>query len=168
MITFEEYKQYLLDYHRYKIDELPEKVDERKKMLKAFYPDDFLKKVVSDTYEFTKDIFECDTLKDGYCDFEIDEDTNSGIYLNISGGGNSDELYRDNNGKVISWYILHKLFGEYFDIEVRCDQIERECEDDVLSFDYHYCLYMQGFPDNMDEIKENLFGKSLAKKANKC
>jgi len=27
---------------------------------------------------------------------------------------------------------------------------------------------MQGFPDNMDEIKENLFGKSLAKKANKC
>ena len=43
-----------------------------------------------------------------------------------------------------------------FDIEVKCDEVEHDCDDDVLSFDYHYSLYMQGFPKNINEIKKQL------------
>ena len=37
--------------------------------------------------------------------------------------------------------------------------INPECEEEVVCFDYHYSLYMQGFPNNLKDIKEKLFGK---------
>ena len=115
--------------------------------------------VITDTYEFTKDIFNSETLAHGYCDFEIDDDTSFGIDLMITGGGYSDRLYKDSQDRIISSHILENIFGKSFHIDVKCEEIERECEDDVLSFDYHYSLYMQGFPNNLKEIKEGLFGK---------
>ena len=154
MISLEEYKKYLLNSYCYPIDSLPDRVKERKYFLERNYPDNFLNKVIEDTYLFVKDIFNCETLKHGYCDFEIDDDTSFGIYLNISGGGYSDNLFEDNEGKIISEYILKTVFGSSFYIEIKCDEIDRDCEEDVLSYDYHYSLYMQGFPNNLDEIKD--------------
>ncbi len=159
MITLEEYKKYLLNVYRYKIDSTPEKFKKRGMLLANNYSDDFLSKVISDTYEFTKDIFNSDTLENGYCDFEIDKDTSFGIDLMITGGGYSDTLLKDSEDRIISEHILETIFGKQFYIDVKCKEIERECEEDILSFDYHYSLYMQGFPNNLKEIKEKLFGK---------
>ncbi len=159
MITLEEYKKYLLNVYRYKIDSTPEKFKKREILLANNYSDDFLSKVISDTYEFTKEIFNCETLQYGYCDFEIDEDTSFGIDLMITGGGYSDTLLKDSEDRIISEHILETIFGKSFYINVKCEEIECESEEDILSFDYHYSLYMQGFPNNLKEIKEKLFGK---------
>ena len=51
---------------------------------------------------------------------------------------------------MISKHILETIFGKQFYIEVKCKEIER---------DYHYSLYMQGFPNNLKDIKEKFFGK---------
>ena len=159
MITLEEYKKYLLSGYRWKIDSLLDKVKERERLLSRKYPDEFLDKIIIDTYEFTKDIFNCETLQYGYCDFEIDKDTSFGIDLMIGGGGYSDILYKDSEDRIISEHILETIFGKSFYINVKCEEIERESEEDILSFDYHYSLYMQGFPNNLKEIKEKMFGK---------
>lgn len=156
MITLEEYKTRLLDFYRYPIDSTQEKRKEREFLLKRQFSDKFLKKILNDTYSFAKDVVNSDTVKHNYCSFDIEDDNSFGIFLNISGGGNSDYIYEDSKSRLISDYILRKIFGNMFYIEVKVDEIERECEDDVLSFDYHYCLYMQGFPKDLDEIKEKL------------
>ena len=168
MITLEEYKHTLLNYYRWPIDGTLDRYKEREKRLNILYPDEFLSKVIEDSYSFLEDILSSDTLEDNYCKFDLDEDTSFGIDLLISGGGDSDDLYKDASGKMISGRILRSVFGEYFHIEVRCNEIERECEEDVLSFDYHYYLYMQGFPKNIKEIKEQYLGKSKTLKDNKC
>ena len=156
MITLNEYKYYLLNNYKYEIDSLPERVKEREQLLTKFYSDEFLNKIINDTYEFTIDIFNCDTLEYGYCKFEIDNDFSCGIDLMISGGGYSDYLFKDSYGRVISEHILKIIFGDLFCIEIKDDEIERECEEGVFSFDYNYSIYMQGFPTNMDEIKEKI------------
>lgn len=168
MITLEEYKEYLLSYYRYNIDSLPEKRKEREFLLSKFYKDDLLNKIINDSYSFVEDIFNCDTLEYNYCSFDLDDDTSFGISLNISGGGYSDYLYEDNNGKIISSHILHQIFGNNLMIEVKCDEVERECEEDVLSYDCYYSLYLQDFPKDLDKIKEkylnNEHNKELTKR----
>ena len=82
-----------------------------------------------------------------------------GIKGGATGGGYSDTLLKDSEDRIISEHILETIFGKQFYIDVKCKEIERECEEDILSFDYHYSLYMQGFPNNLKEIKEKLFGK---------
>ena len=160
-ITLEEYKEYLLNYYRYAIDSTPEKRKEREIHLKRQYSDETLKQIINDTYSFAKDVLNSETIKHNYCSFEIEEDKSFGINLFISGGGSSDYIYVDSNNRLISRYILHTIFGEYFSIEVKEEEIERECEEDVLSYDYHYSLYMQGFPNDIEDIKERLFKKEI-------
>ena len=167
MITLEKYKEYLLNHYKYKIDSLEKNVQRRKEILRKCYPDELLNRIITDTYEFAKKILNSETIEYGYCNFEIDDDTSFGINLFISGGGYSDKLYKDADDKIISEHILETIFGKSFDINVRCEEIERECEEDVLSFDYHYSLYMQGFPNDLSEIKEKIPGitnKKLIKK----
>ena len=166
MITLEEYKNYLLNNYKYEIDSLPDKIKERERLLARNYPDEFLNLVINNTYEFIKDIFNCETLKYGYCNFEIDDDTSFGIDLMITGGGYSDRLYKDSEDRIISEHILETIFGKSFYINVKYEEIEHECEEDILSFDYCYSLYMQGFPNDLNELKKSLFGKTkdLSKK----
>ena len=66
-------------------------------------------------------------------------------------------LFKDLYDRAISKHILSTIFGNLFHIEIRYDEIERECDDNTISFDYHYYVYMQGFPNNMDEIRNNFF-----------
>ncbi len=156
MITLNEYKKALIDFYRYQIDSTSEKRKEREFHLKRQFSDETLNKIIHDTYSFAKDVVNSNTVKYNYCSFDIEDDNTFGIFLNISGGGGSDYIYKDSKSRLISDSILRKIFGNSFFIEVKVDEVERECEEDVLSFDYHYRLYMQGFPKNIDEIKEEL------------
>ena len=159
MLTLDEYKNYLLGFYRYPYDSIPSKRKEREFHLQRQYSDEQLEKIINDSYSFAKDVLETDTIKNDYCSFELDEDNSFGINLFLCGGAYSDYIYIDNDNRTISNHILESIFGNTLIIEVKCDEIERECEEDVLSFDYHYSIYMQGFPDNLNEIKDNLFGK---------
>ena len=165
MITLEKYKEYLLNYFRYEIDNTIEKRKEREIFLKKQFSDKELTKIISDTYSFAKDILKSETVRYGYYAEELDNDNSFGIHLFITGGGDADNIFCDSKNRLISEYIMSKIFGEMFQIEVRCEEIERECEDDVISFDYHYYLYIQGFPKNREEIKQELNEISTGNKA---
>lgn len=168
MISLDEYKEYLLNYYKYPIDSTLERKKERMIVLEKRYPDSFLNKVIDDTYNFVKDMFYFETInKSGYCNFEVNDDTSFGIRLNITGGGYSDYLYKDVNNRVISSYILKRVFGDMLDIEIKNYEIERKTDDDVYSFDYHYFLYMQWFQIDVDKLKENIYGKEKILKLNK-
>ena len=131
--------------------------------LSSRYSDQYLQKIIDDTYSFIKDIFDSDTLKKGYCKFEADENSSSSINLSIHGGGASDSIYIDLEDRNISRYLLKKVFGSYFSIELRTDDIEFNAGDDIYGIKCEYSLYMQGFPKNMDEIKEELLEKGKQK-----
>ena len=159
MIALEEYKMFLVNYCKYNIDRSYEQIKIRQKYLDKYYGDEYLKKIIIDTYELINQIFEFDTINFGYCSFDIDEDNTTGINLNITGGGFSDTLYIYQNEKLISEYILKQTFGKHFQIYIKNEFIPFETDDDILSFNFKYLLYMQGFPKNINEIKEKLFGK---------
>lgn len=160
MINLEDYKKYLVTVYKYPIDNNEKKRLERMNHLNESYGDDYLNKIINDTYSFIKDIFD---KKDDECDYyslDLDDDTTCGIWLNLTGGWDSDTLFIDPEANIISRYILERTFGERFSVWVKDDEIEFDTEDpDILSFDYRYSLYMQNFPKNMLEIKEELFGK---------
>lgn len=161
MLTLEEYKMLLINTYRYEIDNNDAKRKERSISLSKQYGDSYLQKIITDTYEFINDIFSQDTINNGYCSFPLAENTTSYISLNLVGGYYSDTLFTVLNNKIISESILENIFGKKFYIEVEEEEIDFETNDeDIISFDCIYSLYMQGFPDNMQEIKEKLFGKS--------
>ena len=161
MISLEEYIEHLLGYYRYPIDGLDKKRKERERFLKPWIKNNKLEKIINDTYDFAKDVLKCDTLDNGYCRIDVDDDKSFGIDLLISGGGYSDYIIVDNNNRYVSDYIMRRIFGKSFQFNIECDEIERETEDeDILSFDHYYYIYMQGFPKNIKEIKENMLGKA--------
>jgi hypothetical protein len=76
-----------------------------------------------------------------------------------------DVFFRYNNHRMdykekIKKVLFYILFGNSFMIYIREDEIEEVNEDDIYSLYDEYYLYMQGFPNNMNEIKEELFGKT--------
>ena len=159
MINLEEYKNVLVNIYRYEIDNSESKREERKELLNKRYSDEYLNKIITDTYNVIKSIF--DISDNGYCDISMDDDTTCYISLNLTGGYSSDILYIDSYGNIISRYILKETFGNLLSISVK--EIEHDFdtgEPDIISFDYSYSLYLQNFPTNMKEIKENLFGFS--------
>lgn len=162
IITLLEYKRYLVDFYRYEIDNTPLKREERRKNLVYSYSDEYLQKIIDDTYSFLNDIFNSSTIELGYCEFEISYNRIKEIYLNISGGYSADLIYTVSNGRLISEYILQQLFGDNLIIGITEEVIEGE-EDDVVSLDYYFYLYIQGFPKNMQELKEKYLGKSRKK-----
>ncbi|MBR1376592.1 MAG: hypothetical protein IJ565_02140 [Bacilli bacterium] len=162
MISLKEYKDYLINYYRYEIDNNPEKRNERQIELSHKYNDDMFLKVISDTYDFINDIFASDTIDNDYCSFELEPDDIVYISLNICGGGFPDIIYTDLKGRKISRYILKNTFGDGFIIEEREEETPflDDGEIGIIGIECDYLLYMQGFPKNMKEIKENLFGKN--------
>lgn len=161
MISLGEYKEYLVNYYRHECDNNEIKRQVRNLELSKKYPDELLQKIINDTYAFIKDIFNSPTVKDGYCYFELEEDTTSYISLNITGGGFADTLFTDLQGRMISRHILKKVFGNLFYIDIKEDEIPFETKDEfIMSFNYRYSLYMQDFPKNMNEIKQKIFGQS--------
>lgn len=160
MISLDEYKEYLINYHIFNIDSIEENKNKRTEYLSGHYSDKYLQKVIDNTYDFVKDIFASDTIQDGYCIFDADENSQSSIYLNTHGGYDSDKIFIDLQGRYISEYILKQVFGNYFCIYLKIEEIDYDVDEDIVGIMYQYSLYMQQFPKNMDEIKENLFGKT--------
>ncbi len=161
MISLEEYKKHLIEYYVYEIDNNDEAREKRRTMLDTIYGDEYLQKIINNTYDFIKTIFEKNTLEHGYCNFEVENNKTTFIHLDLKGGWYSDYLYYDNKRKIISEYILKQEFGRFFDIHIESDLEPFATEDkDLVSYTPHYSLYMQGFPKNIEETKERLFGNS--------
>lgn len=159
MINLEEYKNILISTYKYEFDNTEEQKRKRKKYLEKYYSDEYLSKIINNTYTIIKRIF--DINEHGFCYIKIEDDMIHTISLNLVGGYHSDRLYIDINGNIISEYILKRTFGTRLSIDVNIEEHDIESDDpDIISFDYEYFLYMQGFPNNMREIKENLFGSS--------
>lgn len=159
IVTLDEYKEYLINFYRWDIDSSKEMKKDRTETLEKRYPDQYLQKIIDDTYSFIKDIFASDTVKKDYCKFEVGENSSSSISLGIHGGGYSDTIYIDLQDRNISERILHKVFGNHFIIWLQCEEEEYDAGDDITGVRCYYSLRMQNFPDNMDEIKEKLFGE---------
>ena len=161
MITLDEYKEYLINFYRSEIDSGENKKMERKDYLSSHYSDQYLQKIIDDTYSFINDILSMDTIKDGYCVVGANENSlTTTINLSITGGGPSDDIYIDLNGRYISSRLLNKVFGNSFVVFLKVDEIEYDVDEDILGVTYNYYIQMQNFPINLDEIKEELFGKS--------
>lgn len=169
MISLEEYKNYLIDTYHWEYDNNDKMKQERKERLSKKYSDEFLQKIVKDTQKFVADIFNSETINYGYCRFELYQDTTSYISLGLSGGWFSDRLFTDIKGRIISEYILHNIFGKQFMIYVKDEEIIIDTDNDlIVGVDYTYSLYMQGFPQNINEIKEEFLDKTkqLIKRVN--
>lgn len=163
MITLEEYKKHLIEVHRYPIDTLPENIQKRKDNLERKYKDEYLSEIINDTYNFILEVLNYNTIEKGYYNIPIEEDNTKDISLNLCGGYSSDTIFKDDQGRLISYYIMKKVFGNQFYIEVKTEENEFSEEIDevyICGFNIYYSLYMQGFPDNIKQIKEELFGKS--------
>lgn len=161
MISLSEYKQHLLSFYTWPIDGNIDEIEERKKIMNEKYSDEYFEKIISDTNSFIYEVLLSETVKYGYFKKEIDDDTTSYIDLNLHGGWHSDTLFVDDtSGIIISKYLMQQVFGSYLEIDVKCDEIEDTSDEDILSYYYRYYIYMQGFPENIDEIKESFFGKS--------
>ena len=162
MVTLEEYKDYIINYYRYEIDNSVEKKKQRKVELTQLYGDSFLQRIIDDTYDFLPDLLASETINSGYCEFEIVSDKTKGIFLNISGSFDADTIYFDAKGRMISKYILQSILGNRLEIEIEESNIESE-DDDIIGIDYRFYLYIQGFPDNLEQIKKEILGQTRKK-----
>ncbi len=161
MITLDDYKKRLIKVYKYPIDNTESKREERLKYLEKQYSDVALNKIIIDSYEFAKLVLKEDTTYSGYCEFPFEnyDDVNY-IGLGLVGGYHADVLYYYND-LIISEIVLEEIFGKNLIIEIKEEQIDFETDDpDIISFDYYYYIYLQGFPNNLEEIKENLLGHS--------
>lgn len=159
MINLEEYKNALVNTYMYEIDNSDKMREERRIHLKQHYSDEYLSKIIDDTYIVIRKIF--DICENGYCNINMNDDTTFYISLNLCGGYFSDRLYIDSDGYFISEYILKNVFGKTLSVEVKDTEYELDMDDsDIMSFGYDYSLYLKGFPDNMDNIKSDIFGIS--------
>lgn len=156
MTKLEEYKNYLIKSYVHEIDNTEDKILERQKYLEKNYSDDYLHKIILDTYKIIDLI--CQEKSNDYYNIKLEENNPKYISLNLTGGWHSDTMYEDVNGNLISEYILKKFFGNTLIIEQKIIEYEFDTEDpDILSFDYEYYLYMQGFANkskNKQKIKK--------------
>lgn len=163
MIILEEYKEYLINTYKYELDNSEDKRNERKKILNKKYNDEYLNKIIEDTYKIINTII---IKNSNYCSIKINEYNTTTISLNLIGGWFSDFIYEDINGNLISEYILRKVFGNKLIIEEKIIEHEFDTEDpDILSFDYEHFLYLQGLTNNINENLKFLPKQKIKKKA---
>ena len=158
MITLKEYKRYLIEQYHYEEDNTPEKKEERRQILERKYSDEVLNSIINNTYLFIKDVLDEAYIEDGY-DYHkipVKEDTTSHISLGLAEGYHSDTLYRDNKGRTISKYVAKQFFGGYFYIDLLEEEREIETDDEEISFDYDYYIYMQNFPKKIHRYKREI------------
>ncbi len=156
MITVEEYKKYLINHYRSEYDNTPEKREERKRILERKHSDEDLQRIISQTYDFIRDVLISDTLDSGYIKIPVYDDKTEYISLNLVGGYFSDMFIIDDDGRQISEHIINDFFGKQINFEIREEITEKE-EDDIVGLYPEYFIYMQGFPKNIDEIKKEFF-----------
>lgn len=166
MVSLNEYKNYLANTYSWSIDNSEELALKRRKLLELKYGDEFLSKVIGDSYNFAKSVLNSSTINNGYFRDELSDDTTMYINLELHGGWMSDTLFVDSEGRYISKHIIKTIFGRSVLVELRTEEAEREVEDGMFTFDYNYYIYMQGFPENLDEVRKLLSKDELQLKRN--
>ena len=160
MISLYDYKEYIINYCDYEIDNNEEKINQRCIELLGKYSDSYLRKIIDDTYDFISEMPLEDIMERGYYTYDLDRDTTSYISLNITGAGVADTIFTDAEGRLISKYILRKKFGDSLVVYVKEEEVPSNTKDKKLvSYDGDYSLYMQGFQN----VFENDYKKSLIK-----
>lgn len=156
MVSLNEYKNYLANTYSWSIDNSEELALKRRKLLELKYGDEFLSKVIGDSYNFAKSVLNSSTINNGYFRDELSDDTTMYINLELHGGWMSDTLYVDSEGRQVSAHIIKTIFGRGIMIELRTEEVEREVEADMFTFDYNYYIYMQGFPEDLSVIRDSI------------
>lgn len=164
MISLEEYKEHLISYYKYEYDNSLEKKEERRNALSKRYSDEYLQKVISDTYDFIKEVLYSEQIKKGTYRLDLFEDSEKDIWLNIVGGGCSDRIFKDEKDREISRYILVHFFRGYnrrFSAEYIVEEKDYDCGDSPFVEVYEdYYLKLQSFPQDIDAIKNEMFGRA--------
>lgn len=161
MLTLEEYKNILVEKGENTFLNPKEK---RRKYLEERYTDEYLNKIITDTYDFSREIFDMETLKDGFVTFELDLDLlhdflgEDYIYTHDGLGRISDFLYCVYEKRMISEAILKEIFGKELLLNAQEHETFFQSEEgsDIMSRNYFSLLTISRFPDNMDEIREKL------------
>lgn len=156
MISLNEYKNYLVNTYSWPIDNSEELILKRRKLLELKYGDEFLSKVIGDSYSFARSVLNSSTINSGYFRNELSDDTTVYINLELYGGWMSDTLFVDSEGRYISKHIIKAIFGRSVLVELRTEETEREVENGMFTFDYNYYIYMQGFPEDLSDIRDSL------------
>lgn len=156
MITKEEYKKQLINAYYNEINNTAIRKKYRKEKLQANYNDEYLNKIIIDTYNFIKKIF--NKIKDNQCKIELKNSLIFNLSLDFIDSYVCDRLYIDVDGNIISSRILKYVFGQNLIVALNIEEKEE------YNFAYDSFLYLQNFPKNMKEIKNDLFGISRIRK----
>lgn len=124
------YKEYLISYCFYDLDNKEERKLERKKILEHRYSDEFLLNVIENTQEFIFNLLE--SCQSNYISIEMVKDKEY-IFTNCTFGYYPDVLISisDFNGeKKISKYLLEKFLGKSFKTYFDVNEVETHDEED--------------------------------------
>lgn len=143
-MTVEEYKNEIINFYVEPIDETFERLFERRRIFEKRYSEEFISKVISDTYKFIELLEkECET----YYRVKVSEEAKSYISLGLFGGRPSDILYHDCFGNIISRKILNRYYKNEVMIEIIDDEYtnEDEINEDIsiVSYSYDSYIYVQ-------------------------
>lgn len=155
------YKEELVNYYRWEIDNSKEEMNKRREMLEG--KDEYLLQILSDTEEFiyfliTKMKKENHTYGDHiFISLDLEEEKATPYYntinLNLHGGWPSDRLFRFDE-KQISLRLLRKVF-ENFQRECKC--IEDDIFDGVIGrIEIRWQFYISGPIIDFDLIYEKI------------
>ena len=151
MISQDRYKNELIKYFQHKSDNKMKR-KEKISCLEQSYTDEYLNRIISDTYEFTKYVLSQDTVGCGFCSLEVDN-----IYVNYIGLGLIDGKFADKlyyyGDYIVSERILKDIFGKQLTIEIKGDIYAHNKEERKY-------LFLSEFPKDVNQIKDSLFGKS--------
>ncbi len=169
VVSLEEYKNYLVNFYSWPMDGDKSFIKKRKEVLTNKYSDSYLLRIISDTNSFVKDVLISDTIDYGCFKTEVNNDEPLFINLELHGGWMSDTIYIDSKGRYISKHLIKTIFGKETIIELNVDEIERITDDEIYDFDYRYYIYMQGFSNNLNMIRNSILGddKKLVKRRKK-
>lgn len=155
------YKEELVNYYRWGIDNSEEEIKKRREMLEG--KDEYLSQILSDTEEFIYFLLtkmkEENTIYENHIFISLDlEDENASTYfdtinLNLHGGWPSDKLFRFND-KFISFRALQKVFKN-FHLEFNC--VDEEILDgDIGRIDSKWQFYISGPIKDFNQLYEKL------------
>lgn len=178
IFNFEQYKKYLIDYYVYDRDNGEIARNERKNILEARYPDEYLQEIINNTIEFLIQFIE-NNLGKRYCHIEIVGDEHF-VFTNCTGGWPPDTyipIQLNNQTTMISEHLLNKFLGKSFRIERYTEEFELYEEDDDFGIGYIYAYFylsivgdfslLQDKYEELRNLKQNELITILKRKLNR-
>ena len=158
------YKMYLISHHNNQRENTKEKRNQRKEILERKFSDEELSSIIDSTDRFSLELIRLAKEMNGFVCFNIDHDAVSYINLGLENDKPSDKLVRVGKNTTISAYCLRRIFGSQLMFGVRESVIPEESEwCDYLGDRHVHYVIMRGFPDNLDEIKDQLQESQIVK-----